>query len=182
MMKKALIAGFLVLIGPGLAIAQVVVPATTVVSTDPLTAQVATWLGWAVAGILTALAVWLSTYLTKKYGIQIDAGMRQTIIDYATNKAGELIAKYGSKVHFEFNVGNPLLAKEVQDAVNRIPDALKHFGVDVTSRQAVEDFISKFVVARLGLAQAAATPLVSPSVLQPSTGGMSDTVRRPGEI
>jgi hypothetical protein len=84
---------------------------------------------------------WLASWLRAKFKIDIDQKHRDALTAFLQNQAGALIASGAMRLDgIKVNIDSNMLALAANQAISRIPDAAKHFGLtpDVIARKIVE--------------------------------------------
>lgn len=85
------------------------------------------------AAIVGAMG-WIGWLLKNKLGVDTDAKQRDALQAFLLNTANSLIAAGAVQMQGKtVTVRSEALAAEVNTAITRIPDALKHFGLDAPS-------------------------------------------------
>lgn len=98
-----------------------------------------------IGAILNALIVfavgWLGTWMRTRFKIDIDQKHRDTLTTFLENQAGALLASGAVRLDgLKIAVDSNMLALAANQAISRIPDAAKHFGLtpDVVARKIIE--------------------------------------------
>lgn len=143
------------MITAGAAAAQVVLPPDTVVHVG---SAVTDWLVLYVAAIGSVVGLIASWALFKFTGIKMEANARNALETFVTNAAGGFLAKFETIKVADLNVNNELIARLANDALNRVPDALKQFGLGP------ED-VKRRIVEKIGILTA--VPASVPAVVTP---------------
>jgi hypothetical protein len=97
--------------------------------------------------LIGGLATWAFALFKKKTGLDIEFMHRDALEKFLANQAGRFLAPLDSWQGLKIDVGNKDIARLAQEAVNRIPDAIKFFGLDVGA-------IAQRIVDKVGLATA----------------------------
>lgn len=115
---------------------------------DLLIAYVAV-IGTIVGGIVS----WVQIKIKAKTGIDIDWGHRDAIETFAANQAGRFLNRFESLKGVDISIGSPIIAGLANEALQRIPEALKHFNLGPDDmKQRISDMIGRLT------APAAVTP------------------------
>lgn len=84
----------------------------------------------AVQALIAALVGWLCLVLKQRTGIEIDEKHRTALTQALSNQAGSLIADGMVKIEGEkISVPSEALAAAAKEAMAKIPQAAKHFGI-----------------------------------------------------
>lgn len=103
--------------------------------------------------LITALIGWLTAMIKRKTGIEVEAAHREALQTALTNGAGLILNKIGAHANtVTFDAKHPAIKAGVEYVIASVPDAVGNF--ELKPEQLAEK-----LVAKLGLAQAAATPL-----------------------
>jgi len=98
----------------------------------------------------SALVGWVAIVIKNKFGLDIDAHMRETIQTAATNAAGALVAKMeGPLGNVSIDVRSRLVKDGVDMVIAKVPDAINHF------KLSPED-LAAIIQAKLGIMQSTA--------------------------
>lgn len=97
--------------------------------------------------IITGLATWAFALFKKKTGLDVEFNHRDALEKFLSNQAGRFLAPLDSWQGLKIDVGNKVIAQLAQEGVNRIPDAIAFFGLDVMA-------ITQRIVDKVGLATA----------------------------
>lgn len=101
------------------------------------------------AGFIVAVVGWLATTIKAKFGIDIEAGHRESLQVALTNGAGLVINKAGGAVGaLHLPTHNALITEGVDYVVRAAPDALKHFGI---TPEAARSVLAEKLEAKIGL-------------------------------
>lgn len=101
----------------------------------------APYINAAVNALILAGVGWLGTWMRSKYKIDIDEKHRDALTAFLQNQAGALLSAGAVKMDgIKVNVDSGMLALAANQAISRIPDAAKHFGLtpDVVAKKIVE--------------------------------------------
>lgn len=127
---------------------------TTAPATDPSTIYFGPAIASFVAAIVpiavsvvAAAAAWAVSLFNKATGLRVEFSHRDALEKFLSNQAGRFLAPLSSWQGLSINVGNKDIARLAQEAVNRIPDAVKFFGLDTGQ-------IAQRIVDKIGLATA----------------------------
>lgn len=92
---------------------------------------IAPYINAAVQGLIAAGVVWVMAKIKQKTGIDIDAGHRDALTRALQNQASSLIAEGVTYLDSrgKIVVGNNAMANAVNDLMQSVPDAVKHFGL-----------------------------------------------------
>lgn len=121
------------MIGTAIAFGQVVPvgpPVDVTISAKPLIEQIQPYIVSAVGAVITAVALFAVSIINKagkKYGFEIDAAARDSVISSAKNAAGGLIAKGAVIIENSGKITLPdgLLAQAAKEIIEkRAPDAV----------------------------------------------------------
>lgn len=146
--RYAVLAALILVAFPLEALAQAGAPTSTSVDFAPtITYLVALALALG-GGVILYLGGRVLVVIRKKTGIEIDTKYLNILSEYATNKAGEILGKVLNAKEFVVDVKNPMIATAGNDALARIPDTLKHFGVDKSN---AAEWVAKFIAGKLGV-------------------------------
>lgn len=100
--------------------------------------------------LVSALLGWVAIVIKNKFGLDIDAHMRDTIQTAATNAAGSLVAKLEGPIgNASIDVRSQLVKDGVDMVIAKVPDAISHF------KLSPED-VAALIQAKLGIMQNAA--------------------------
>ena len=84
-----------------------------------------------VQALIVSAVGWLAWLVKNKLGVDVDAKQRDALQAFLLNTANSLIAAGAVKMQgTTVTVRSEALSAEVNTAISRIPDALKHFGLD----------------------------------------------------
>lgn len=102
-----------------------------------------------VSVIASALVGWIAIVIKNKFGLDIDAHMRETIQTAATNAAGALVARMEGPIGtISIDVRSKLVKDGVDMVIAKVPDAINHFKLSPEELAAI-------VQAKLGILQSA---------------------------
>jgi len=100
--------------------------------------------------LVSALLGWVAIVIKNKFGLDIDAHMRDTIQTAATNAAGSLVAKLEGPIgNASIDVRSQLVKDGVDMVIAKVPDAISHF------KLSPED-LAAIIQAKLGIMQSTA--------------------------
>lgn len=100
--------------------------------------------------LVSGLLGWVAIVIKSKFGLDIDAHMRETIQTAATNAAGALVAKMeGPLGNVSIDVRSKLVKDGVDMVIAKVPDAINHF------KLSPED-LAAIIQAKLGIMQSTA--------------------------
>lgn len=100
--------------------------------------------------LVSALLGWVAIVIKNKFGLDIDAHMRDTIQTAATNAAGSLVAKLEGPIgNASIDVRSQLVKDGVDMVIAKVPDAINHF------KLSPED-LAAIIQAKLGIMQSTA--------------------------
>lgn len=169
---------FLVFVCSSLAMAQAVVLAPvgdTVITGQPIINAALQWLAAFTMALIPVVIAWLSIMVNRKWGVQIDAGLRDSFQSQLINGAGTLIQRLGPMAAnlTRLDVGNPTVREVVQGVINGAPDVMKRWP------EITPEVIAKKLESKLGLltgvtdASGAPVGAAKPSIpVAPAPGGL----------
>lgn len=104
-----------------------------------------------IVGIVVTTALgWTGMLLKAKLGFDLNANMQKTIQDAAMNAAGSVIARMeGPLGNVKIDVRSPLVKDGVDLLVQKVPEAIAHFGL-------TPDELAKMIQGKIGILQASA--------------------------
>lgn len=116
----------------------------------------------AALALITIAGSWLAWLLKKKFGIEVDAGMRDALETGLKNQASSLIARGAVSLEGKsIKVDNAALARSVDIIANKaVPGAVKHFGL---TPQAIQAKILDAVPQAPGMSAAVASVHAPPA-------------------
>lgn len=99
---------------------------------------------------VSALIGWVAIVIKSKFGLDIDANMRNAVQTAATNAAGALVAKMEGPIgNVSIDVKSQLVKDGADMVIAKVPDAINHFKLS-------PDDLAALVQAKLGILQSAA--------------------------
>lgn len=103
-----------------------------------------------VSVVASALVGWVAIVIKNKFGLDIDAHMRETIQTAATNAAGSLIAKMEGPIgNVSIDVKSQIVKDGVDMVIAKVPDAIAYFKL-------TPEELAAIVQAKIGILQSAA--------------------------
>ncbi|WP_319413958.1 hypothetical protein [uncultured Cohaesibacter sp.] len=129
-----------VVFGPSLA--QAAEAQTYQIDTGPLISAMLPYFEDLLMAVVTAATVWLSRKAHQYFGVQLDSKHRDTLNQVIQSRLNQLLAMSASRAP-TFYVRSAVLANVANYAIEKAPDAVRHFNLD-------EDTIRAMVLGRLG--------------------------------
>ncbi len=127
----------------------------TTISVQPFFQAIEPYIVAGIGAVITVFFSYLSFLLKKKFGIDIENGLRDSLQTAAINGATKAIAGIeGSFSNAKIDVRSALVAEGMEYLQLHAPDAIRHFGL-------TEDALRQIILAKLGYAQVINIPQTS---------------------
>ena len=141
----------------GIMIAGAFAADDTTVSVAPVYKLLEPYLVMVVGIVVTTALGWIGMLLRSKLGFDLDANMQKTLQDAAMNAAGSVIARMeGPLGNVAIDVHSPLVKQGVDLLLQKVPDAIAHFGLK-------PDELARIIQGKIGILQATGAPRRNPS-------------------
>ena len=131
--------GLFCLAAPSLALAAE--SQTYQIDTGPLISVMLPFFEAALVAVVTAATAWLSRKANQYFGVQLDSKHRDTLNQVIQSRLNQLLAMSASRAP-TFYVRSAVLANVANYAIEKAPDAVRHFNLD-------EETIRAMVLGRL---------------------------------
>lgn len=171
MRKYAIMAFAAAALVPAIAVAQTTTDTSAVDVTPLITQLFNDYVQPLIGVVIAAIVGYLGVLANKRLGLSITDAMKQQIDDFVTQQAGAILAKIVNTRDFQIHIGNPIIAEAARQAEAHIGDALRAVGI---TPQMVEDFVSKLIVAKLGVMTASEPDAPTPAGAVPGTNVTAD--------